>query len=167
MPRTANKLCTIPGLSSPAIARTLSTWILVFSSSGNESRLMFIDHATGLQRATIALEKFSYDRLLRLRATPDHRFALITWQHDFNEKPSLVEKWWPFPRRDYELWVLDTSSARALIQLQADSPCQLSDDGKTLVTWTMEDSDTIIRCWDVPGRPSRLWVLGIPALLGV
>jgi hypothetical protein len=43
---------------------------------------------------------------------------------------------------------------------------ELSDDGRTLLTVWYNQDKTTISCWDVPSRPSLVWVVGIPFALG-
>ncbi len=138
--------------------------------------LWHVDPATGKTQATVHLPGFAPHRFHTIKATPDGRNVLIGWQHDPNREPSRVEKWfgdwWPFAKTQYSVIVAEPSTGRVRIRLDFPSspmPVQLSDDGRTLMTHPPRepgDSDTVISLWDVPGRPSRLRVFGIPAAIG-
>jgi hypothetical protein len=134
-------------------------------------RIDILDPATGAANASLSLghDARSYGPIT---FTPDGCTMVTMWSFDGNRQPGLAEqwlgKWWPFPQITGCVAVADVATGR--IQLRVNQRAQafhhaaLSDDGRTLMLSYLADDEKppIICCWDVPGRPSRILVFGIP-----
>jgi hypothetical protein len=79
-------------------------------------------------------------------------------------------QWWPVQRASNCLAVSNTQTGATLLRVEAPNaatPGAISHDGQTLVTSWWEEERIVIACWDIPGRPSMWWVLGVPLIMGV
>ena len=99
---------------------------------------------------------------------------MLSLWHYPDRKPWFGEewlgKWLPLPKSNGCIVVSDVDSGQEKIRFEDREQrlqfFSLSDDGRVLVTFfTVEDRGTIA-CWDVPGRPSLGWSIGVPAGFG-
>jgi WD40 repeat protein len=142
-----------------------------------KGRIHILDPANGAANAILSPghDAGSYGPIT---FTPDGHTMVTMWSFDGNRQPGLAEqwlgKWWPFPQITGCVAVADVATGR--IQLRVNQRAQafhhaaLSDDGRTLMLSYLADDEKppITCCWDVPGRPSRILVFGIPlAFAGV
>ncbi len=104
--------------------------------------------------------------------TPDGRWMLSQW--DYSErKPWFGEEWlarWlPLPKSSSCIVVSEIDTGKIQIRVedrQMPTDANLSDDGRVLLTSFADEHAENISCWDLPGRPSRYWSIGVPMCLG-
>jgi hypothetical protein len=134
-------------------------------------RINLLNPATGKPQISVGLGGMIRPARI-IHFTPDGRRMLSRWDYP-ERKLWLVEEWlgnwWPAPKPTTCFVVSDLDTGRMTVRMNwhvCPSTVALSDDGRTLMTVSRDDAIVVIECWDVPGRPSLLWVIGIPASLG-
>lgn len=160
------------GLMGPAEMSPRFTPDNRFLVKREEHRIDMLDPATGAVQASLDMGTHAKDPAI-LAFTPDGRWTLSQW--DFAEREpwpgeEWLGKWLPLRKAAGCLVVSETQSGR--IRLRVDFPGRaapsavLSDDGRTLMTGMWRGDSGELACWDVPGRPPLLLVVGIPLGLG-
>jgi hypothetical protein len=98
----------------------------------------------------------------------------VTLYNNLSPQPNAMEKllgnWWPFKAKPLitQVRVIDLTTGAELTCVESDTldGCWLSANGKTLVTNHHEDSQFLLRCWDVPMASRRALAIGVPVALG-
>ncbi|MCI0639258.1 MAG: WD40 repeat domain-containing protein [Gemmataceae bacterium] len=69
----------------------------------------------------------------------------------------------------YEAHVVEITTGRVMDRVPVSNEViiLISNDGRTLISWDMESPGQDIVVWDVPRRKPWLWIVGIPAGLGL
>jgi hypothetical protein len=133
-----------------------------------DGRIDLLDPATGALHARLSLGD-RFDERSDIKFTPDGRWMLSRWHFRQDREPWFVEKWlgkwWPFYEPSGCVVVTDVATGRTALRLtDYGASYQLADDGRTLLSVFAADGEkpAVICCWDVPGRPARSLVVGIP-----
>jgi WD40 repeat protein len=141
---------------------------LIDSSDG---RIDLLDPGTGTPTVSVSLgENFGPGR--NIKFTPDGRWMLSEWRVNKVREPWIVQKWlgkwWPIEQPQGCVVVSEVTTGRTVLRISDHGASyDLSDDGNTLMSFLANnDGSGIISCFDVPGRPSRYLVYGIPLALG-
>jgi hypothetical protein len=137
-----------------------------------QNRIITMDPSTGNVHASLVMARDAKDPAV-LGFTPDGRWMVSQWDYPerqpwFGEE--WLAKWLPIRKTVGCILVSETETGRVQLQInrrEADPPTAvLSDDGSTLMTCMWQGDSIEVACWDVPGRPSLLLVVGVPFALG-
>ena len=133
-------------------------------------RIDFLDPATGVPHTSVSLGE-NMDSTSQIKFTPDGRWMLSEWRFKQNREPWFLQKWagkwWPFPEPIGYAVVTEVATGRTVLRISDPGASYvLSDDGGTLMSCCADNENQgVICCWDVPGRPARSRVVGIPLAL--
>ncbi len=137
-----------------------------------ENRINTLDPATGNVHASLVMARDSKEPAI-LGITPDGRWMVSQWDYAgrqpwFGEE--WLAKWLPIRKPVGCIVISETETGRVRLQInrrESDpATAVLSDDGSTLMTCMWQGDSIEVACWDVPSRPSQLFVVGIPLALG-
>ncbi|HZZ78814.1 MAG TPA: hypothetical protein VFE62_09870 [Gemmataceae bacterium] len=132
------------------------------------SGVAVLDPASGEEQSEVWTGEDA--KLLRCSGSSDSRSILSYWELPERKWPAWLAKWLPAPTSTRCAVVSSIPDGKILFSVSGPgidfSHLELSADGSVLLTsQTIEGIETIC-CWNVPGRPSLWYVLGIPAGIG-
>jgi len=135
-------------------------------------RVDILDPASGNRQASLILGGRAINPRV-IAFTPDGRFMLSYWDYPARP-PGFLENWlgrlWPAPRATIPVVVSEVATGqvrlRAEVRQDGLTGLALSDDGRIVMASWRDGNTDVITCWEVPGRPSMLLVVGIPLALG-
>jgi WD40 repeat protein len=137
-----------------------------------ENRINMLDPATGTVHASLVMDRDAKDPAV-LGFAPNGRWMVSQWDYAEREPwfgEEWLAKWLPIRKKVGRIVVSETATGRVQLCVNTSEAgpahAVLSGDGATLMTSMWQGDSTEVACWDVPGRPSLVLVIGIPLALG-